>query len=44
MFLFVSIYPVVMLSVQGYMAVRQLPSGTVCQVGRKNKYVVVAKV
>jgi gastrin-releasing peptide receptor len=44
MFIAVSIYSVVTLSVQRFMAVRHLPSGAMCHVGRKTKYVFVATV
>jgi hypothetical protein len=40
----VSLYSVVTLSVQRLRAVSQLPSGTMCHMGRKTKYVVVATV
>ncbi|KDR18865.1 uncharacterized protein LOC110830453 [Zootermopsis nevadensis] len=35
----VSIYSVVMISVQRFLAVTQLPSGVMCRVGKKTKYV-----
>jgi gastrin-releasing peptide receptor len=44
MFLLVSIYSVVTLSIQRFMAVRKLLLGTVCQVGRRTMCVVVASV
>jgi hypothetical protein len=39
-----SVYSVVVLSVQRFMAVRKFPSGATCQGGRKTTYVVVATV
>jgi hypothetical protein len=44
MFTAVSVYSVVTLSVQRFMTVRQLPSGAMCHVGKKTKYVLVATV
>jgi hypothetical protein len=43
-FIAVSIYSVVMISVQRFMAVRQLPSGVMCHLGKKTKYVVMATI
>jgi hypothetical protein len=43
-FIAVSIYSVVMISVQRFTAVRQLPSGVMCHLGKKTKYVFMANI